>query len=100
MEPTADPTPTPPRYPDQPGPDDLWAEVAAARETLDGLVALWRAQTEMSIDDARRLSVLLFNGARTVASLLFHQMRLDKSSPNDDWLDEALRQFEEERGAD
>jgi hypothetical protein len=68
----------------------LHQEVAAAREVLDGLMRLWRGQTELTIDDARRLSVLVFSGARTVALLLAHQMRLGVPTDDQDWLTAAL----------
>ncbi len=81
-------------------PSNLWSEVAAAREVMDGLLQLWRAQDELTIDDARRLSVLVFNGARAVASLLYHQARLSKLSPENDWMDAVLAQLGEEMDAE
>jgi hypothetical protein len=74
---------------------NLWSEVTNAREVLDGLMRLWR-QNELTIDDARRLSVLVFNGGRTVAILLAHQTRMNSHSPEiQEWLDEALKQLGE-----
>ncbi len=81
-------------YPtDTPAALDLQNEVAATREVLDGLLRLWRAQTDLSIDDARRLSVLVFNGARTAAILITHQVRLADRTPDTDWMDAVLDQF-------
>lgn len=77
---------------------NLHREVAAAREVLDGLMALWRAQPAMTIDDARRLSALVFSGVRAVAALIYHQSRLGAAEPDMAWLDAALEEMEKEWG--
>ncbi len=42
--------------------------------------------------------MLVFNGARTVASLLYHQARLQNFTPDTDWIDAALAELGEELG--
>ncbi|WP_374687025.1 hypothetical protein [Promineifilum sp.] len=85
-------------------PLDLWPEVTNARDVLDDLMRLWRAQQPtLTIDDARRLSVLVFNGVRTVAILLTHQLRLNPHlahMADMEWLDKALEQLGEDMGID
>jgi hypothetical protein len=74
----------------------LHQELAAVREVLDGLMRLWRGQSDPTIDDARRLSVLIFEAARAVAILLTHQLRLSDPTPDYDWLDAALKEMGQE----
>jgi hypothetical protein len=71
----------------------LWPEIALTREVLDGLMGFWRQQPPLSLDEVRRFSVLVFNGARTVAILLTHQLRLNTQTPDNEWLTKALEEL-------
>jgi len=86
---------------DEPRRFHLWVEVENTRDVLDGVMMLWEQQLPtLTIDDARRLSVLVFNAARTVAILLTHQLRMNPHAQNMEWLDKALEQLGEGMGVE
>lgn len=83
---------------------DLRPELGVVRDVMRRLLRLWDRQGDaIAPDEARKLAGLLFNGARTVAVLLFHQSR--RPGGEDDgiqrWLAEALEELTrgEGRGA-
>ena len=90
-----------PKLLDQPTSDppvlNLYVEITAAREVLEGLMDLWRRQEPLTIESARHLSVLVFNGTRAVVWLLFHQTRLKQFNPETDWIDEMIDKLSEEK---
>jgi hypothetical protein len=71
----------------------LRPEIAITREVLDTLMGFWRQQPALSLDEVRRFAVLVFNGARTVAILLTHQLRLNAQTPDNEWLAQALEEL-------
>lgn len=80
---------------------DLRPELGVVRDVMRRLLRLWdREGEDIGLEEARKLAGLLFNGARTVAVLLFHQSRRPGNADDDiqNWLAEALEEMTRERG--
>lgn len=75
----------------------LRPEIVLTRELLATLMRFWR-QPGLTLDDARRLAMLVFSGARTVAILVTHQLRLNGQAPDNEWLKEVLDELGKEIG--